>query len=532
MTIDDVGALFEAFTASLPYGVLLVDADGRVHGAGGRAAALLGVTPDALRGCALADLCADDPDRLAEWLRLCRRTSAPLPGAFVARRAGGDGRLRGEGYGTDVPGVGRCVVLRFWKREERDHFVLLGQKIEELNTEILRRKAAQAELEASRAELARLYDQAQEADRRKDEFLAVLGHELRNPLAPILTALHIMEMGGDEAFLEERTIIERQARHLARLVDDLLDVSRITRGKIELARRRGEIAGPIQRAIEMASPLLDKRGHRLTLAVPPRGLAVEADQERIAQVVTNLLDNAARYTEPGGEITVAAERDGEQVVIRVRDTGCGIDPELLPRIFEPFAQDAGSRGRRQGGLGLGLAIASSLVELHGGTIEAHSDGPGRGSEFVVRLPGAPPAGAAVEAPSPAAEAASAPPQRGRVLIVDDNADAANLLALALEGLGFETRVAFDGPAALHAADEAPPDVALLDLGLPVMDGYDLARHLRARPRLADLPLVAITGYGQDGDRERTLRAGFDEHLVKPVDLRRLTATLERLLVRS
>jgi signal transduction histidine kinase len=359
--------------------------------------------------------------------------------------------------------------------------------------------------------------EAEIASRAKDEFLAMLGHELRNPLAPILTALQLMRLRGNSGAEKERSVIERQVNHVVRLVDDLLDVSRITRGKVELKRQPIEMAEVVAKAIEMASPLLEERQHRLTVTVPQSGLLVDADPARLAQVVSNLLTNAAKYTEPGGAIVVHGRQASGDVVLTVRDSGMGISAEMLPRIFELFTQEKQALDRSQGGLGLGLAIVRTLVQLHGGSIAAQSDGRGHGSEFTLRLPRSQRAADAVA--TPAAELVVPERHRGRrVLIVDDNADGAELLAMSLEQLGCVTRVAHDGPSALRAAEEFDADVALLDIGLPVMDGYELARRLRELPSFARTRLVAVTGYGQDADRRRSRDAGFDAHLVKPVQL--------------
>jgi signal transduction histidine kinase/ActR/RegA family two-component response regulator len=364
------------------------------------------------------------------------------------------------------------------------------------------------------------------ANRSKDEFLAMLGHELRNPLAPIVTALQLMQLRGDESLQKERTMIERQVRHLVRLVDDLLDISRITRGKIDLKREPIEISEVIAKAIEMASPLLEQRQHRLTIDVPRRGLLVEADVVRMAQVVANLLNNAAKYTEPRGLVHIQAAREGEQIALRVRDTGIGLSAEILPRVFDLFVQEKQALDRAQGGLGLGLAIVRVLVELHGGTVEAHSAGLGEGSEFIVRVPAAP-ASLQPELPTePDSVAESVRPDALRVLVVDDNADSADLLAASLRLIGHIVSVANDGPTALKIAASFQPDIALLDIGLPVMDGYELARHLRSLRGLESIRLIAITGYSQEADRQRTRAAGFERHLVKPIDLQQVQEALE------
>jgi signal transduction histidine kinase len=356
-----------------------------------------------------------------------------------------------------------------------------------------------------------LRDAAESANRAKDEFLAMLGHELRNPLAPIVTALHLMKLRANGTLERERGVIERQVLHLGRLVDDLLDVSRITRGKIELSRQRLELSEVIARAIEMASPLLEQRQHHLTLSVPSRGLAVEGDPMRLAQIFSNILTNAAKYTQPGGQISVTARDEGERIVVSVRDNGMGIDPRMLPQIFELFVQAQRTLDRSDGGLGLGLAIVRSLVALHGGTVRAESAGLGKGSEFVVELP---PSDRQLDGFLLQTDRAAAPGTGRRILVVDDNIDAAELLGDLLRHEGHEVCIAHDGPAALDVSSVFHPDTALLDIGLPVMDGYELARRLREQ--LPEVKLVAITGYGQQSDMDNAKAAGFDRHLVKPV----------------
>ena len=360
---------------------------------------------------------------------------------------------------------------------------------------------------------------AREAEHRKDEFLAMLGHELRNPLAPIVTALELMRMRGDTS--RESQIIERQVDHLTRLVDDLLDVARITRGKIELKRQRVEIATIVARAIEIASPLIEQRSHHLRVDVPATGLPVYGDPTRLAQIVSNLVANAAKYTDPGGHIDVHATCDDETVTIRVRDDGTGIDAAVLARIFEPFVQSPQTPDRAQGGLGIGLTLARSLVAMHDGSVEAKSEGLGKGTELIVTLP----LGRVTHADDTLAQAprATVAPARGavlRVLVVDDNSDAVEMLAEALRALGHTVATAEDGPTALRAAAEFHPEVAVLDIGLPVMDGFELAERLRTSDR-PPLRLIAVTGYGQDEDRARAKNAGFGVHLVKPIDLRAL-----------
>jgi signal transduction histidine kinase/CheY-like chemotaxis protein len=380
---------------------------------------------------------------------------------------------------------------------------------------------------------ARLYadaqaarSQAESANRAKDEFLAMLGHELRNPLAPIVTALHLMARRGDGDSTMERRIIERQVAHLMRLVDDLLDVSRIARGKIQIERERVDLKAVVERALELTQPALERRTRAIDVDLPDGPVWVTGDAVRLAQVLGNLLSKAAKFTPPDEPIALRVRTDDAGVEIVVEDRGSGIAPELLPKVFDLFTQGEQGMDRHAGGLGLGLAIVKTLVLMHGGTVQAHSDGPGRGSRFVVRLPPA-------EAQAPQGTAPPRPqvpaPRAGRVLLVDDNVDAADMLGELLRHAGHEVCIAADGPSALASLDTFVPEVALLDIGLPGMDGYELAGRLRADPRTDGLRIVALTGYGREPDRARALATHFDEHLVKPVSAERLLAVTGRLL---
>ena len=366
-----------------------------------------------------------------------------------------------------------------------------------------------------------------EADRRKDEFLALLSHELRNPLAPILTAAELMELQGDVATPREREVIIRQSQYLIRLVDDLLDVSRVARGKVTLTKKRLEIATVVAQAVESTAPLLEQMRHQLFLSVPARGLAVDGDEVRLTQVISNLLTNAARYTAPRGRIEVSAAREGDDVVLAVRDNGMGIDSSLLPHVFDMFVQGPRDSDRAQGGLGLGLSLVRSLTDLHGGSVAAHSAGQGQGSTFTVRLPAAVPS--AREKDPPAAVARAPASNHGRrVLVVDDNRDAADMLSILLTRAGHQVEIAADASQALSAVDAFRPQVAILDIGLPVMDGYTLGRELRARLGDATPILIALTGYGQEQDQRRSEEAGFASHLVKPIDARKLIQLVDTL----
>ena len=382
---------------------------------------------------------------------------------------------------------------------------------------------ARRKVEELAAERAVLLEQEQKAGRARDEFLAMLGHELRNPLAPILTATQLMKMRGNEA-VRERLVIERQVVHMSRLVDDLLDVSKIARGKIDLRLVSAEISGIVSHAIELASPLLEMRSQQLTVEVAEAGLGVRVDRVRMAQVITNLLTNAARYCPPHSHIALTAAREGGEVVVAVRDDGPGIALDLLPDLFEMFVQGKRSIDRAEGGLGLGLALVKNLVGLHGGSVSA-CNRPSGGSEFTVRLPAVVVEESPVAPETLAQTTAAAHPKQ--ILVVDDNVDAASLVADLLRNLGHVVVVAHDGPGALEALRTFRADVGVLDLGLPVMDGFELARRCRnLSGGNAPLRLIALTGYGQVRDREESLRAGFDVHLSKPVKLDELTLAIE------
>jgi signal transduction histidine kinase/ActR/RegA family two-component response regulator len=371
-------------------------------------------------------------------------------------------------------------------------------------------------------ELERKHQELTIADHRKDEFLAVLAHELRNPLAPIASALDILKQNDVDPAIATKAIevADRQLHHMTRLVDDLLDVSRIMRGKIELRKERVELASILDRAVETVQPLIDRERHELTIGLPEDAVWIDADLVRLAQAVANLLSNAAKYTEPGGHIHLSAVVENGQLVISVRDSGIGIDPATLPKLFELFMQAAPGSVRSRGGLGIGLTLVKNLVELHGGAIAAHSDGLGKGSEFMIRLPYQELPAEIVQAPPTAA--ANGP--RRRILVVDDNVDAAQSLAMLLRLRGHDVQTAFGGSEALLAAKNNEPDLVFLDIGMPVMDGYEVARRLRAQFG-SELMIIALTGWGTDQDRQRSREAGFDQHMTKPVDLAALEEAL-------
>jgi PAS domain S-box-containing protein len=640
----------------LPDALLLVSRDGVIRAANRGVRSRLEMSPEAMRGSRLAEIVTDPPDAVARYLRDWSRTRELLPGSLTVLRDGGEGivcRAEGALY-RPAGGDGdeqALLLLRLLPKEASVYrFLLLNQRIEDLNREIARRKRTESELreqrewlrvtlesigdaviatdmdgcvsflnpvaeeltgwqaaEAVGRPLREVFDivneetrrpaenpvnkvlregvlaglanhtilvsrngreipiddcaapildgrgellgvvmvfhditerrdlereltaraaRLAEADRRKDEFLAMLAHELRNPLAPIRNALHLLGVPGARPadFRRAREMMERQVQHMVRLVDDLLDVSRITRGKVRLRLERVEVSALIQRAAEAVRPHMEAKRHRFRVSLPPEPILLHADPTRLDQVLLNLLNNAAKFTEPGGRIELDASREGDGVRISVRDTGIGIDPELLPRIFDPFMQGDQSLDRSQGGLGIGLTLARSLVEMHGGTLTAFSDGPGRGSELVVCLParGETPEGTGAGDRDGEREAG----RPGlRVLVVDDNRDSAESIALLAEIWGHEVLTAHDGPSALETAAAHRPDVVLLDIGLPGMDGYEVARRLREGRGEGEMVLIAMTGYGMEEDRRRSREAGFDHHLVKPVDPEALRSLL-------
>ena len=368
-----------------------------------------------------------------------------------------------------------------------------------------------------------------EADRRKNEFLATLAHELRNPLAPIRTAIELLRRADNDAAVMEqgRSIIERQVGQMVRLIDDLLDISRITGGKLQLRKERVELAAVVRSAIETSRSLIESQAHELTVTLPAEPTHLDADPTRLAQVFSNLLNNAAKYTDRGGHIWLTAERQDGEAIVSVRDTGIGIAAEHLPRLFEMFSQVAPALERSQGGLGIGLSLVRGLIELHGGNVQARSGGPGKGSEFVVHLPVT-----KEPVPIPREPAEGGVPSRSRakcrILIVDDNRDAADSLPLMLRLAGNDISTAYDGLEAVQAAATFRPDVVLLDIGMPKMNGYEVARHIRQEPWGKNMVLVAMTGWGQEEDKRRAIEAGFNHHLVKPVKAQALQKVLANL----
>lgn len=483
---------FRALTTNAPAAIFIKDLEGRYTLANPLACEALG-RPESVVGFTDHDLL---PAAVADDLRRRDREVIAAGHAIeseeVVRRPGYDRRflsVKFPLFGVGGP-VGVCGVA----------------------IDITERKRAE---EAVRA-----------ADQRKDVFLVTLAHELRNPLAPLRNSIEIMKRADGDATLLARaqTTMDRQMSHLARLVDDLVDIARISRDQIELRRERVDLGSIIDHAVETCRPLAEARQLELKVATPSERIDLDADPVRLAQVFSNLLNNACKYTQPGGRVEIAARREGSHAVVAVRDNGVGIPPEMLSTIFDMFMQLGQPRGEVRSGLGIGLTLAQRLVEMHGGTIEAHSEGSGRGSEFVVRIPAlthsvAPPA------PTPAAPAPHVVPRR--ILVVDDNVDAAESLAILLRLSGHEVELARDGMEGFAAAARLRPDVVLLDIGLPRMDGYEVAQRIRREEWGRDILLVALTGWGREEDRRKSSDVGFDHHLVKPVEPAVLMRCLER-----
>jgi len=491
-TLEENRRTLQTFYDSSPFFMGLVELDGEsitflsVNQALARA---LGTTPERMASSRVEEFATPEEARLwAQNYQRSGRERAPVQFEYQHPAPGGDRWYR--------------ATVAFVGDDSKPRFSFVAEEITD----------QKAVAEALR-----------QANRAKDEFLAMLGHELRNPLSPIVTALQLLKLRGDNQSRSTLEIVERQVHYLIRLVDDLLDVSRITRGTIQIKKHLLRLKDAVAAGVEIAMPLVEQRRHRLDIEFGDAELRLEGDEGRLAQVVSNLLTNAAKYTEPGGRIKLETHREGGEAVLIVKDNGIGISRDLLPHVFDMFTQERQSADRSRGGLGLGLTIVRNLVERHGGSVQAESEGPGKGSTFTVRLPLVAEEPAALERSSvspPAAEVTK------RVLVVDDNEDARELLAELLRDAGHVVATAEDGPTALEVAKTFHSDVAFLDIGLPVMDGYELAARLRAELGEATPPLIALTGYGQDSDRARAKAAGFVEHLTKPVEIDRLLGALQ------
>ena len=423
--------------------------------------------------------------------------------------------LGGEPRESELTTLACALPLLAGLLKSEHQIALASAEATEARETANRATALSSALEAARSEHAKLNTELREEHRRKDEFLAMLAHELRNPLSPLLTSLEILRHPAVTVDQRDRhiNVMRRQVSQISRLVEDLLDVSRVGQGRIELKRQQVALRDVIDHALEECQPLLQTRRHQVSVSLPEAALLVDVDPVRMRQVFANLLNNAAKYTDPGGRLMVRAERDGTDAVVRIEDNGIGITADMLPHVFDLFAQGQVSIERAQGGLGIGLTLVRMLLELHGGSVAAESPGTGQGSTFIVRLPLA-------EVDVHARAASTGKIKEGqrrllRVLIVDDNHDAADSMAAMLELMGHHAEVAYDGIKALQLAYDLEPDLVLLDLGLPDMDGFEVARRLRRLPNRIPR-VVALTGYGADEDKRRTSEAGFDEHVIKPV----------------
>ena len=460
------------------------------------------------------------------------------------------GALREQPAWSEIPIIllsplGADSPTAVWAMEMLGNVTVLDQPVRVMTLVSTMRTAVKAR--QRQYELRDRLEALHQADRQKDEFLATLSHELRNPLAPIRNALHVLRLAGDDAQTRARVIdtMERQTGNVIRLVDDLLELSRINEGRIVLRKERVKLTSVLRSALESSAPIVEAAGHELVVVEPPGELLLHADPVRLIQVIANLLNNAAKYTDRGGRIVISAQAEGPEAVIRVRDTGVGIPADMLSRIFDMFVQVDLPPERTRQGLGIGLTLVKRLVELHGGTVVAHSEGPGLGSEFIVRLPAfadqrvmaAPGQRSGLGAAGGAGGAGAARPAgterrksdlaRFRILVVDDHHDAGDSLATLLRLLGHQVRVAYDGMAGLEAARVFRPQVALLDIGMPGIDGIELAKRLRREPEFDDMLMIALTGYGRDEDRRRSSEAGFNAHLVKPVDIAALNGMIAK-----
>jgi PAS domain S-box-containing protein len=493
-------------------GAVILDGAGLIQFCNRRFAQLLNLPLEAVTGSPL-ETWVEMPDR-EELRALLSKRPGRLELNLVAQ--GGDlipvlASAIAESAGIDDI----CLIVTDLSEQKRYEAGIM-----QLNAQLEHRIAERtAELEAANTLL-------KDADRRKDEFLAVLSHELRNPLAPIRTASHLLDSPHLPAsdLLWARTVIQRQVRHMSALLDDLLDIARITRGRLELKIGRVSLKSVVDAAVEAARPLIDRKQHSMVVSLPENDLVLDADPLRLSQVLANLLTNAAKYTDAGGHIELTGHLQGGRLCLTVKDDGIGLSAAALSKIFTMFSQVEGATGRSEGGLGIGLALVRGLVSLHDGTVRARSAGEGRGSEFTVEIPVA---ATASENEKPIGTGDASPIGSRRVLVADDNRDAADTLGLLLELYGHEVRVAHSGNAALEVAQTFHPDVALLDIGMPDLDGYEVARNLRVENAYPDIVLIALTGYGQDGDKARARAAGFDHHLTKPVDPSKLEALIAR-----
>lgn len=498
-TLETPDNPYRLLVAQVPHAAVTLTVDGSIISCNRRFADLLHRPPASLCGQPIRDFVAPDSHATLEALLRDGRTVEVQDTVTVLR---GDGKL-----------ASACLGVRALREGARGLCLMVTDLTEQRHYE----------------ELQRAQQALRDADRKKDEFVATLAHELRNPLAPIRNAVQILKTKGPPIpeLQWAQGVIDRQVQLMARLLEDLLDVSRISRNKLELRTERVDLAAVLEAAVETSRPVIEAGRHELTVTLPPEPIRLEADPVRLAQVFANLLNNAAKYSEEGGRIRLSAERQGSDVIVSVKDNGIGMAAEMLPRIFEIFSQEKPTLVRSQGGLGIGLSLVKGLVELHGGSVEARSGGPGQGSEFVVRLP------VAVETPirepaRPGEDDGQLPVPKRRVLIVDDNRDSADTLAMLLKVMGHEVGTTYDGEQGVEAAEALRPDVGLLDIGMPGLNGYDACRRIREQPWGQGMFLIALTGWDQEEDRRRTEEAGFNHHIVKPVDpdvLMKLLASL-------
>jgi PAS domain S-box-containing protein len=507
--LERIDRPYRLLLESMQHGAAVVDGDGRIAYCNRSLAELFRRSRDEVTGSHWRDyLSGPDALRLADAMREVSERSSARAEVLIQRPGASPQPIEVAIHPSPIRDLFCFVVTDLGPRR-------LIQDLEETRKRLVE----------SEAEYRRLYAELQEEERRKDEFLAVLAHELRNPLAPLRNALHLLRSEPERAVAEQaREIMERQLENVVRLVDDLLDVSRLMSGKVELRKEPLELASVFTRAVDVIRGQVETEGQELVVALPEEPIRIEADQVRLAQAIGNMLSNAVKYTNRGGRIVLSGERDQDRVLIRVRDTGIGMTQDLLPRVFELFMQAEGSITRSQGGLGIGLTLVKRLVEMHGGRVEAASDGLGRGCEFTITLPVASARGEGGE--SERRDMGGCAESR-RVLVVEDDHDSAQSLAMLLKLWGHRVEVALDGTRALDSARSFEPEIVLLDIGIPGMDGYEVAGRLRSEHG-ADLKLVALTGYGREDDRKRARDAGFDWHLTKPLEPPRLREMLARL----
>jgi PAS domain S-box-containing protein len=497
---------FRAFLERLPAGAYTCDSEGLITYFNQQAVQLWGRSPR-----------LNDPvDRFCGSFKLFAMDGSPIEHAecWMALALKNTREYNGHEIMIERPDGRRLTALAHASPIHNEAGVLIGAV--NVLVDISERKRAEVALK--------------EADRAKNEFLATLAHELRNPLAPIRAAVRILQLQSKPNPISQSAleVIERQTRQMTRLIDDLLDVARITSNKLELRRERIELREILDAAVETSRPLIEQRGHKLIVKAPVAPIQIDADMVRLAQVISNLLNNAAKYTERGGRIWLTASRKDSDVLIKVRDTGIGIPAEILPQVFEMFTQAERSTNGSAGGLGIGLTLVKRLVEMHGGTITAQSHGQGKGSEFVVSVPAASAHPARPEARAEGTERKPEGKRPTRILVVDDNVDSADSMGLLMKLLGNEVRIVHDGLTAVDVAKEFEPRVVLLDIGLPTLNGYETAREIRRQPWGKQAVLIAVTGWGEEVHRQRSRKAGFDHHLVKPVDPDELTNLLGAL----